>query len=51
VVYFTYHPAAVLRKRTLVHAVADHLELVRNWFLGQTPSVTSPTIISPRPPT
>jgi len=49
-VFFTYHPAAVLRKRTLAHPVADHLELLRNWFLCTTPSVSQPTIVSPRPP-
>ena len=50
VVFFTYHPAAVLRKRTLIHAVADHLELVKNWLLSETPLVSRPTIIEPRPP-
>ena len=50
VVYFTYHPAAVLRKHTLGHAVADHLELVRNWFLAAVPTISQPTIIPARPP-
>ena len=50
VVYFTYHPAAVLRKPTLGHVVADHLELIRNWFLELTPTISRPTIIPPGPP-
>jgi DNA polymerase len=50
VVYFTYHPAAVLRKRTLGHAVADHLVLVKNWLLADTPTISRPDIIPPRPP-
>jgi DNA polymerase len=49
-IFFTYHPAAVLRKRTLGHPVADHLELLRKWFLAASPVVSQPNIVRPRPP-
>lgn len=48
--FWTYHPAYVLRKRVMAHAVADHLELVRNFLLAKSPTISEPTIVKPRPP-
>lgn len=48
--FWTYHPAYILRKKVMVHAVADHLELVKNFFLAKTPTISEPHIVRPRPP-
>jgi DNA polymerase len=49
-VFWTYHPAYLLRKKVMAHAVADHLELVRQHFLSEGPSISQPHIVRPRPP-
>ena len=48
--FATYHPAAVLRNPNLIHAVADHLELLSSFFRGDMPRPTRPTLVPARAP-
>lgn len=49
-IFSTYHPAAVLRTRNLIHAVNDHMQIVINHLTGTTPKVSLPTIVKLRSP-
>ena len=48
--FSTFHPAAVLRTRNLLHPVADHIALVQAALTGQMPVASSPRIVSPFSP-
>ena len=45
--FATYHPAAVLREPGLIHPVADHLALLRNFLTGDLARPTAPLIRTP----
>jgi len=45
--FATYHPAAVLREPGLIHPVADHLAMLRNFLTGDLARPTAPTIHAP----
>jgi len=45
--FATYHPAAVLREPGLIHPVADHLALLRNFLTGDLARPTAPLIHAP----
>lgn len=49
-VFSTFHPAACLRERKLIHAVEGHLTLVLNHLTGRTPVPSLPSFITPIPP-
>lgn len=48
--YFTFHPAAVLRNRPLIHAVADHLSILHDAITGKRPKPSRPILVPPRAP-
>lgn len=48
--FTTFHPAAVLRSRNLLHPVADHMTLVHSALIGQMPVASSPRIVTPFSP-
>ena len=48
--YFTFHPAAVLRNGNLIYAVADHLSILSAALEGQRPVPSTPLVIAPRAP-
>ena len=45
--FSTYHPSAVLRDPNKIHAVADHLSILRSYLRGTIPMATLPQIVSP----
>ena len=45
--FATYHPAAVLREPGLIHPVADHMALLRNFLTGDLARPSVPTIRTP----
>ena len=45
--FATYHPAAVLREPGLIHPVADHMALLRNFLTGDLARPSAPTIRTP----
>jgi len=49
--FATYHPAFILRKPPVIHAVKDHIQLVNDWLLGTICSPSKPILLSARPPT
>jgi hypothetical protein len=44
--FSTFHPSAVLRDPDEVHAVSDHLAILRSHLSGERPMATSPRIVS-----
>lgn len=48
--YFTFHPAAVLRNPNLVHAVADHMQILHDSLCDRRPLPSSPQVVPPRAP-
>lgn len=49
-IFATWHPAALLRDNNLIHEVASHMQLVRDYFDGIMAVPSSPHIIPPRYP-
>lgn len=49
--FTTFHPAAVLRSRNLLHPVADHMTLVHAALIGAMPVASSPRVVPPFSPT
>lgn len=49
-IFGTYHPAFIMRKRSAILAMQDHLRLLRDAIDGILPKPSSPRIISPRLP-
>lgn len=49
-IYGTYHPAFIMRQRSAIKAMSDHLRLLRDALDGIIPEPSSPTIILPRLP-
>jgi uracil-DNA glycosylase family 4 len=45
--FATYHPAAVLREPGLIHPVADHMALLRNFLTGELARPSAPLIREP----
>lgn len=50
ITFSTYHPAAVIRRHKLIHAVRDHLDLLSNYLDGTLPAPSTPNIVQPRRP-
>ena len=48
--FFTYHPAALIRDNNLTIPTEDHLSLLNNYLDGTLPTASSPTLIPPTPP-
>jgi uracil-DNA glycosylase family 4 len=48
--FTTFHPAAVLRSRNLLHPVADHMTLVHAAVTGSMPVASSPRVVHPFSP-
>ena len=50
--YFTFHPAAVIRKQgaQLLHAVSDHLAVLEAAVSGTRPTPSRPLLVPPRSP-
>jgi hypothetical protein len=48
--FSTYHPAAVMRKRSLIHGVDGHMSIVKSWLTNDLPTPTVPDLIPPRNP-
>lgn len=48
--FTTFHPAAVLRSRNLLHPVADHMTLVHAAVTGHMPVASSPRVVPPFSP-
>jgi uracil-DNA glycosylase family 4 len=48
--YFTFHPAAVLRNGNLIYAVADHLSILSAAIDGQRPIPSNPRVVPARAP-
>jgi uracil-DNA glycosylase family 4 len=48
--FTTFHPAAVLRSRNLLHPVADHMTLVHAALTGAMPVASSPRVVPPFSP-
>lgn len=45
--FSTFHPSAVLRDPDKIHAVNDHMSIVRAHLSGNVPSSSGPTIVPP----
>jgi uracil-DNA glycosylase family 4 len=46
--FFTYHPAAVIRDWNLSHAVEGHMKLLSDFLDGIVPFISKPTIVPVR---
>lgn len=50
IVYFAFHPAAVLRNKSLIFAVADQISILHDALVGRRPVPSSPVVVRPRHP-
>lgn len=50
IVYFAFHPAAVLRNKNLIFAVADQVSILHDALVGRRPVPSSPVVVPPRHP-
>lgn len=48
--YWTFHPAAVLRNANLIHAVADHMQILHDSLNDRRPLPSSPSVVPARAP-
>lgn len=48
--FFTYHPAAILRDNARIRTVGDHLSLVNHHLTSTYPSAIKPNLVPPAPP-